>query len=189
MEFSSLFGFVKNYYGSFKGGLMKRRVFMAGSLGSAVASPVLSQGLPEWKNEFIDKWVKGAWVVEYSDSSSRPTLFEVYSYSASMAERGVFDLRAATALLTAGTPGASKEATAKLQGSSAQVSLLNASGVGRFSITWRASDAQEGTITWLKDSKVSPVKLRRLSASEIDAQRLKVWGGEKPTFVNTSYFG
>ena len=167
---------------------MRRRDFVAGGLGAAVAAPVLAQGMDEWKSPFIDKWVRGAWLVDYTDNSSPQTIFEVYSYSPSTAERGTFELRGGTSLAK-DIPGPAKSPLAKLQGAGAQVKLGNSGGSGRFDIAWRAADSQEGTITWLKSEKVSPVKLRRLSAAEIDAQRSKALGSEKPTFINASYFG
>jgi len=168
---------------------MKRRDFVAGGVGAAFAAPVLAQGLDEWKSPFIDKWVKGAWRVEYPDKSSAPTLFEVYGCSPATDDKGAFDLRGGTSLFK-DRPGPARNARAtRVSGSGALVSLGNSGGSGRFEIEWRAGETQEGTIKWLKDDKVSPVRLRRLSAAEIDEQRSTALGGEKPIFINTSYFG
>jgi len=40
---------------------VKRRVLVVGGGGASLAAPAFGQGQDEWKNTFIDKWVKGTW--------------------------------------------------------------------------------------------------------------------------------
>lgn len=167
---------------------MKRRDVVVGGLAVSVGTPAWGQVPNAWENKFIDQWIKGSWRVEYGDKRSGTDLFEIYSHSPSSAAPGAFDLRGGTGSFGR-TPGAAKSATARPTSSGAQVSVGNSGGSGRYDIAWRASDTQEGTVTWFKDSAVSPVKLRRLSASELALQRDKALEGEKPLFVNASYFG
>ena len=167
---------------------MRRRDFVAGGVGSAIASPVFGQGLPEWKNEFIDKWVKGSWQITFVDWKLKDVLMEFYSYSASAEERGTFRLRGGMTWMTA-QPNAMKSAVAKPGGSGARLVGVSDDGKGRYEFDWRAADTQEGTCTSIASGRTSKVRVRRLSTEEIGDQRSKALGGEKPTFINTSYFG
>jgi hypothetical protein len=168
---------------------MRRRDFVAGGVGAVtLAPPVFGQGLDEWKSPFIDQWVKGAWLATFSDASIKPVQMEFYSYSASTEERGSFVLRAAAGQPSE-TPSAVKKAYARPTKTGAEVGYLTADGNVQYRMTFTASDTQEGTCRELATGKASVAKLRRLSTIEIDAQRSAVLKGEKPTFINTSYFG
>ncbi len=166
---------------------MKRRDFVVGGVGASLALPAFGQGQREWQNDFIDKWVTGSWQITFVDWKLKDVLMEFYSYSASTEERGAFRLRGGMTWMTA-RPSAMKNAVAKPGGSGAKLVGVSDDGKGRYEFDWRAADTQEGTCTSIASGEVSKVRVRRLSTAEIDEQRRRVLG-EKPTLINTSYFG
>ena len=58
---------------------MKRRVFVVGGVGVSLAAPAFGQGQDEWKNTFIDKWVKGTWYMTNSDPKIGPQHWEIHA--------------------------------------------------------------------------------------------------------------
>lgn len=166
---------------------MRRRDFVAGGVGASFAFPAFGQGLPEWRNEFVEQHIRGAWLATFSDPKVRPVQFEFYSYSISTEERGAFNVRGGATWLDR-TPDPLKSAVVKPSGNGARFVYSTGVGKVRYEFDWRAGDRQEGTRTVLEGGSVSKASLRRLSTAEIDEQRRKVLG-EKPTLINTSYFG
>lgn len=154
---------------------------LAGGL-AALPLPLVAQNA--FSNDFIRKWVQGSWAVKFPEHD-HVLLMEFYGHSPATEQPGSFVLRAGNNWIEK-TPGQPKSAFAKPTATGAHVTLTN--DAARYEIPWRASDTQEGVVHDFKIGRPREVKLRRLSAAEVDMQRSKVLG-EKPLFINTSYFG
>jgi hypothetical protein len=160
-----------------------RRGFVAAGLG-AVCLPASAIAQEVWTDPFVGKWVHGAWLATVQGSAAPSSIIEIYSHSPSTDERGSFVLRAGGGPADQ-VPTAVSKATVRPSAARAKVKVAFAGG--QCDVDWQASDTQEGTL--LTTTGAVPVKLRRLQAAEIDEQRAKAFGGEKPIFINTSYFG
>ena len=162
--------------------MFSRREFMVTGIGAAVFPSFALAQDQEWTHSFIRAWMHGSWRI---NDGSRSSLLEFYSHVASHSERGVYTLRAGAGEWDM-VPVAAKMATARPEGNQARVAVT--SDAGRLELLWRPSDEQEGVLTDVSGARHA-VKLTRQSSAQIDGQRDKALLGEKPVFINTSYFG
>jgi len=162
--------------------MFSRRELVLAGIGAALSPALASAQDQEWTHSFIRAWMHGSWRVS---DGSKSSLLEFYSHVASHSERGAFALRAGAGELDK-VPVAAKTATAWPERNQAKVVVTT--DAGRLELLWRPADEQEGVSVDLSGARRA-VKLTRQSIAQIDGQREKALSGEKPVFINTSYFG
>jgi hypothetical protein len=162
--------------------MFSRRELVLAGIGAAVSPSLALAQDQEWTHSFIQAWMHGSWRV---NDGSKLSLLEFYSHVASHSERGTYTLRAGAGDFDK-VPVAVKMATARPERNQAKVAVTT--DIGRLELLWRPADEQEGVLVDLSGARHT-VKLTRQSSAQIEGQREKALAGQKPVFINTSYFG